>query len=463
MSQKLNTPKGTRDFSSLELKKREYLLNVLKDCFKSFNFQEIQTPSFENLTTLTGKYGDDEDNLMFKILSSGDKIKKADIDAFKNNKLSKFSNSLSDKALRYDLTVPLSRFISQNLNNISFPFKRFQTQLVWRAERPQRGRYREFLQCDVDIIGESNILHELECIKVYDSVFNRLGLPKVDLRINNRQILEGVSKLMKLETVTEIASVLDKTDKIGIDGVLKELKDRNLSDDSINLLKSLLDIKGTNQEKIENLRTIFDSNNISLNGVDLLDEIIYTSQKFNLNNINIKVDLSLARGLSYYTGTIIEVSSPKEYEIGSIGGGGRYDDLVQKNNPKLSGFGISFGFDRIFMILDELRLFPSELNSSKSFLFLNFGLELDSILSYLDKLREKNITCELYPSNVKIKKQLDYANQKGIDYVVIIGDEEVKSNIFKLKNMKSGSQSSIDISNLLSEIESISWSDYTIF
>ena len=456
MSQKLNTPKGTRDFSSLELKKREYLLNVLKDCFKSFNFQEIQTPSFENLTTLIGKYGDDEDNLMFKILSSGDKIKKADIDAFKNNKLSKFSNSLSDKALRYDLTVPLSRFISQNLNDISFPFKRFQTQLVWRAERPQRGRYREFLQCDVDIIGESNILHELECIKVYDSVFNRLGLPKVDLRINNRQILEGVSKLMKLETVTEIASVLDKTDKIGIDGVMKELKDRNLSDDSINLLKSLLDIKGTNQEKIENLRTIFDSNNISLNGVDLLDEIIYTSQKFNLNNINIKVDLSLARGLSYYTGTIIEVSSPKEYEIGSIGGGGRYDDLVQKNNPKLSGFGISFGFDRIFMILDELRLFPSELNSSKSFLFLNFGLELDSILSYLDKLREKNITCELYPSNVKIKKQLDYANQKGIDYVVIIGDEEVKSNIFKLKNMKSGSQSSIDISNLLSEIESIS-------
>ena len=456
MSQKLNTPKGTRDFSSLELKKREYLLNVLKDCFKSFNFQEIQTPSFENLTTLTGKYGDDEDNLMFKILSSGDKIKKADIDAFKNNKLSKFSNSLSDKALRYDLTVPLSRFISQNLNDISFPFKRFQTQLVWRAERPQRGRYREFLQCDVDIIGESNILHELECIKVYDSVFNRLGLPKVDLRINNRQILEGVSKLMKLQTVTEIASVLDKTDKIGIDGVMKELKDRNLSDDSINLLKSLLDIKGTNQEKIENLRTIFDSNNISLNGVDLLDEIIYTSQKFNLNNINIKVDLSLARGLSYYTGTIIEVSSPKEYEIGSIGGGGRYDDLVQKNNPKLSGFGISFGFDRIFMILDELRLFPNELNSSKSFLFLNFGLELDSILSYLDKLREKNITCELYPSNVKIKKQLDYANQKGIDYVVIIGDEEVKSNIFKLKNMKSGSQSSIDISNLLSEIESIS-------
>ena len=456
MSQKLNTPKGTRDFSSLELKKREYLLNVLKNCFKSFNFQEIQTPSFENLTTLTGKYGDEEDNLMFKILASGDKIKKADIDAFKDNKLSEFSNSLSDKALRYDLTVPLSRFISQNLNDISLPFKRFQTQLVWRAERPQKGRFREFLQCDVDIIGESNILNELECIKVYDSVFKRLGMPKVDLRINNRQILEGVSKLMKLENVNDIASILDKTDKIGADGVLKELKDRNFLDDSVNQLKSLLNIKGTNNEKIKSLRSLFSSNNISLSGVDLLEEIIKTSQKFNLNNININVDLSLARGLSYYTGTIIEVSSPEEFNIGSIGGGGRYDNLVQENNPRLSGFGISFGFDRIFLILEELKLFPNELDSSKSFLFLNFGLEkLDNIISYVDQLREKNIICELYPLDVKIKKQMDYANQKGVDYVIIIGDEETKSNIFKLKDMKSGDQSSFDISNLLTEIESL--------
>ena len=456
MSQKLNTPKGTRDFSSLELKKREYLLNVLKNCFKSFNFQEIQTPSFENLTTLTGKYGDDEDNLMFKILSSGDKIKKADIDAFKNNKLSKFSNSLSDKALRYDLTVPLSRFISQNLNDISFPFKRFQTQLVWRAERPQKGRYREFLQCDVDIIGESNILNELECIKVYDTVFNKLGMPKVNLRINNRQILEGVSKLMKLESVTEIASILDKTDKIGVDGVMKELKDRDLPDDSVNQLKTLLNIQGTNQEKIKNLRSLFNSNKILSNGVDLLEEIIKTSQKFNFKNININVDLSLARGLSYYTGTIIEVSSPKEFNIGSIGGGGRYDDLVQKNNPRLSGFGISFGFDRIFLILEELKLFPNELNTSKSFLFLNFGLEnLDTLISYVDRLREKNIVCELYPSDVKIKKQMDYANQKGIDYVIIIGQEELRSNNFKLKDMKSGDESTININNLLSEIENL--------
>ena len=281
-------------------------------------------------------------------------------------------------------------------------------------------------------------------------------MPKVDLRINNRQILEGVSKLMNLESVTEIASILDKTDKIGVDGVMKELKDRNFSDDSINQLKSLINIKGTNDEKIKNLRSLFSSNNISLSGVDLLEEIIKTSEKFNLNNININVDLSLARGLSYYTGTIIEVSSPEEFNIGSIGGGGRYDDLVQKNNPRLSGFGISFGFDRIFLILKELKLFPSELDSSKSFLFLNFGLEkLNNIISHVDQLREKNIICELYPSDVKIKKQMDYANQKGVDYVIIIGDEEVKSNIFKLKDMKTGDQSSLDISNLLTEIENL--------
>ena len=281
-------------------------------------------------------------------------------------------------------------------------------------------------------------------------------MPKVDLRINNRQILEGVSKLMKLESVNEIASTLDKADKIGVDGVIEELKDRDLSDYSVNQLKSILNIKGNNEDNIKNLRSLFSSNNISLSGVDLLEEIIKTSQKFNLNNININVDLSLARGLSYYTGTIIEVSSPEEFNIGSIGGGGRYDNLVQENNPRLSGFGISFGFDRIFLILEELKLFPSELDSSKSFLFLNFGLEkLDNIMSYVDQLREKNIICELYPLDVKIKKQMDYANQKGVDYVIIIGDEEIKSNIFKLKDMKSGDQSSFDISNLLTEIENL--------
>mgnify|MGYP005635919809 FL=1 len=457
MSQKINTPKGTRDFSSLELKKRDYLLNILKQCFKTFNFQEIQTPSFENLSTLTGKYGDEEDNLIFKILSSGEKIKKADTEALKDNKLIKFSNSLSDKALRYDLTVPLSRFISQNLNNLSFPFKRFQTQLVWRAERPQRGRYREFLQCDVDIIGESNYFNEVECIKVYDTVFNRLSMPKVNLRINNRQILEGISQLMNLDSVNEIASVLDKTDKIGVDGVINELKKKNISDSAINQLNFFLDLKGSNQEKINNLRVKFSSNKISTDGLDLLEKVINTSRKFNLKNIDISFDLSLARGLSYYTGTIIEVSSPDEFDIGSIGGGGRYDDLVQKNNPRLSGFGISFGFDRICLILDELNLFPSELESSKSFMFLNFNLEkIDNLLVYIDQLRENDIRCEFYPTDTKIKKQMEYANQRGIDFVVIVGEEELNKNIFKLKDMSSGKESSFNLNDIVSELESLS-------
>jgi histidyl-tRNA synthetase len=457
MSQKLNTPKGTRDFSSFELKKRDYLLNILKDCFKAFNFQEIQTPSFENLTTLTGKYGDEEDNLMFKILSSGDKIKKADTEALKNDKLTKFSNSLSDKALRYDLTVPLSRFVSQNLNNLSFPFKRFQTQLVWRAERPQRGRYREFLQCDVDIVGESNFLNEVECIKIYDSVFKRLSMPKVNLRINNRQILDGISQLMNLESVNEIAPVLDKSDKIGYEGVIKKLTEKNISYSSINQLKFFLELNGSNQDKINSIRTKFISNNISIDGVDLLEKIINTSQKFNLNNVNLIFDLSLARGLSYYTGTIIEVSSPDEFNIGSIGGGGRYDNLVQENNPRLSGFGISFGFDRICLLLDELNLFPNELDSSKSFLFLNFGLDkIDKLLVFVDQLRENNITCELYPSDIKIKKQMDYANQKGIDYVVIIGEDELKKSIFKIKDMSNGAESTFNLSDIVTEIEKLS-------
>ena len=457
MSQKLNTPKGTRDFSSFELKKRDYLLNILKDCFKAFNFQEIQTPSFENLTTLTGKYGDEEDNLMFKILSSGDKIKKADTEALKNDKLTKFSNSLSDKALRYDLTVPLSRFVSQNLNNLSFPFKRFQTQLVWRAERPQRGRYREFLQCDVDIVGESNFLNEVECIKIYDSVFKRLSMPKVNLRINNRQILDGISQLMNLESVNEIAPVLDKSDKIGYEGVIKKLTEKNISDSSINQLKFFLELKGSNQDKINSIRTKFISNNISVDGVDLLEKIINTSQKFNLNNVNLIFDLSLARGLSYYTGTIIEVSSPDEFNIGSIGGGGRYDNLVQENNPRLSGFGISFGFDRICLILDELNLFPNKLDSSKSFLFLNFGLDkIDKLLIFIDEIRQKNIACEIYPSDNKIKKQMDYANQKGINYVVIIGEDELKNSIFKIKDMSNGAESKFNLNNIVSEIEKLS-------
>ena len=441
MSQKLNTPKGTRDFSSLELKKRNYLLKVLRDSFKSFNFQEIQTPSFENLSTLTDKYGDEEDSLMFKILSSGEKVKKADINSLNDGKLSKFANSLSDKALRYDLTVPLSRFVQQNLNEITLPFKRFQTQLVWRADRPQKGRYREFLQCDVDIIGEKNFLNEVECIKVYDHVFENLGLPKLVLRINNREILEGISNIMNLESLSEISSTLDKSDKIGIDGVVDELSKKGIKTESIDKLIFFLDTKGSNKSKIDLVRKEFNSKNIPSHAIDSIEKIINTCNQFKLNNIEIEFDLSLARGLGYYTGTIVEVSSPKDFSLGSIGGGGRYDDLVQKNNPKLSGFGISFGFDRIFLILEELDLFPNLLDSSKSFLFLNFGTDkISNFINSVNQLRKDGIVCEIYPVDVKIKKQLDYANKKGIDFVVIIGDDELKKDIFKVKDMSKGEE-----------------------
>jgi|TARA_A100001234_G_scaffold12999_1_gene10579 histidyl-tRNA synthetase len=458
MSQKLNTPKGTRDFSSLELKKRNYLLKVLRDSFKSFNFQEIQTPSFENLSTLTDKYGDEEDSLMFKILSSGEKVKKADISSLNDGKLSKFANSISDKALRYDLTVPLSRFVQQNLNEITLPFKRFQTQLVWRADRPQKGRYREFLQCDVDIIGEKNFLNEVECIKVYDHVFENLGLPKLVLRINNREILEGISKIMNLESLSEISSTLDKSDKIGIDGVVDELSKKGMKTESIDKLIFFLNIKGSNKSKIDLVRKEFNSKNIPSNSIDSIEEIINTCNQFKLNNIEIEFDLSLARGLGYYTGTIVEVSSPKDFSLGSIGGGGRYDDLVQKNNPKLSGFGISFGFDRIFLILDELNLFPNLLDSSKSFLFLNFGTDkISNFIDSVNQLRKDGIVCEIYPVDVKIKKQLDYANKKGIDFVVIIGDDELKKDIFKVKDMSKGEELTFtQIDSLAEKIKEIS-------
>ncbi len=458
MSQKLNTPKGTRDFSSLELKKRNYLLKVLRDSFKSFNFQEIQTPSFENLSTLTNKYGDEEDSLMFKILSSGEKVKKADINSLNDGKLSKFANSISDKALRYDLTVPLSRFVQQNLNEITLPFKRFQTQLVWRADRPQKGRYREFLQCDVDIIGEKNFLNEVECIKVYDHVFENLGLPKLVLRINNREILEGISKIMNLESLSEISSTLDKSDKIGIDGVVDELSKKGIKTESVDKLIFFLNIKGSNKNKIDLVRKEFNSKNIPSHSIDSIEKIINTCNQFKLNNIEIEFDLSLARGLGYYTGTIVEVSSPKDSNLGSIGGGGRYDDLVQKNNPKLSGFGISFGFDRIFLILEELNLFPNLLDSSKSFLFLNFGTnKISNFIDSVNQLRKNGIVCEIYPIDVKIKKQLDYANKKEIDFVVIIGDDELKNDIFKVKDMSKGEELTFNqIDSLAEKIKEIS-------
>ena len=451
MSSKPNTPKGTRDFSSDQIVKRNYILKILVDSFNCFNYSEIQTPSFETLNTLTGKYGDDQDNLMFKIISSGEKVKKANIDALKKEELNKFSNSISDKALRYDLTVPLARYVSQNLNNLNFPFKRYQTQLVWRAERPQKGRYREFLQCDADIIGESSYLQVVESILLCDLIFDKLGFKNLKLRINDRRILEDVAKKIGVENFSDFAIIIDKIDKIGLDEVITQLKGKGLKEDSISILKDFFSLTESTERKIEKIK-----NNIDSNSFDELLNIISAISKTKLKVLEIDFDLSLARGLSYYTGIILEVSSPESFSIGSIAGGGRYDNLIQVGNNNLSGFGLSFGFDRIYMILEELNLFPDAINNEKTFLFINFDNKIsEEILNYINNLRYEGIICELYPKSVKLKKQLDYANKKNFDFVVLIGEDEIKNNSFVLKNMSSGNQVSYNIDKIEKEIKKL--------
>ncbi|HJO71223.1 MAG TPA: histidine--tRNA ligase [Flavobacteriaceae bacterium] len=452
MSSKPNTPKGTRDFSSDQIVKRNYILKILLDSFKSFNYSEIQTPSFETLTTLTGKYGDYEDNLMFKIISSGEKIKKADIDALNKEELNKFSNSISDKALRYDLTVPLARYVSQNFNNLNFPFKRYQAQLVWRAERPQKGRYREFLQCDADIIGESSYLQVVESILLCDMIFDKLSFKNLKLRINDRRILEDLAKKIGVENFNDFAIIIDKIDKIGLEEVIGQLKENGLKEDSINILKDFFSLTDSPQRKIEKIKNSIDSNSF-----DELSNIISSLSKTKLKVLEIDFDLSLARGLSYYTGIILEVSSPESFSIGSIAGGGRYDNLIQVgNNNNLSGFGLSFGFDRIYLILEELNLFPDTINNDKTFLFINFENDIsEEILNSITNLRYEGIICELYPKNVKIKKQLDYANKKNFDFVVLIGKDEIKNKSFVLKNMISGDQMSYKIDTIEEEIKKL--------
>jgi histidyl-tRNA synthetase len=453
MSSKSNTPKGTRDFSSDQIVKRNYILKILVDSFKYFNYSEIQTPSFENLETLTGEYEDDQDGLMFKIISSGEKIKRADIDSLNKGELIKFSNSISDKALRYDLTVPLARYVSQNLNNINFPFKRYQTQLVWRAERPQRGRYREFLQCDVDIVGQSSYLQVIESIQLCDMVFDKLGFKNLKLRINDRRILESLAKTTGIENFLEFVITIDKLDKIGLEEVIKLLKDKGAKEDAIDNLKDLFSLSESPKKKIEKIIDRFDSNLF-----DELSNIISALSKIKLKVLEIDFDLSLARGINYYTGIVLEVSSPENLPIGSVAGGGRYDNLIQQvgKNINLSGFGLSFGFDRIYLILQELNLFPDTIDDQKTFLFINFDNNIsEEILNSITNLRYQGIICELYPSNVKIKKQLDYANKKNFDYVVLIGEDEMNNDSFVLKNMSSGEQNSYKMNTIEDEIKKL--------
>ena len=453
MSIKPSTSKGTRDFSSEEIVKRNYIKNKLQKAFECYGFSPIETPTFEKLDTLTGVYGNEGDRLVFKILNSGDKIKKANISALSNGEDKKFIYSISEKALRYDLTVPFARYVAQHQNNLIFPFRRYQIQPVWRADRPQHGRFQEFYQCDADIVGDKSLLQELEVLSLYNKAFIDLKIKGFTMKVNHRKILAGIVSLLGAKSrLYDFTVILDKLDKIGKDGVFKELKYNNFSIESIKKLKNLLDIQGTPTQKINKLKKLLSSEKEALIGLNELEFIFDNIQSKKESHANLELDLTLARGLHYYTGMIVEIEPPSGTKIGSIGGGGRYDDLAGKFGLKnMSGIGISFGFERIYLLMEELNLFPDTLQTKIKVMFTNFGKEAIQIsYKFVNQLRELNISCEIYPTEAKLKKQLSYANSKKIENVVLIGSEELKQENFVLKNMESGTQETYPLSELIS-------------
>ena len=449
MSYKASIPKGTRDFSATEMVKRKYVFAVMETSFQKFGFSCIETPSMENLETLTGKYGEEGDRLIFKILNSGDFLSKANVDADSTSK--SVVSFISDKALRYDLTVPFARYVVQNRNDITFPFKRYQMQPVWRADRPQKGRFREFFQCDADLIGTNSLLAEVELIQLYDEVFSCLGLENFSIQFNNRKVLSGIAEVIgESEKLIDITVCLDKLDKIGKEKVQSEMLSKGVSDKAIIQLSPLFDLVGSNDDKLAKLKSFLSSSEVGLKGIEEIEFVLNTINNLGLKKAKIELNVNLARGLNYYTGAIMEVTA-QDYQIGSLGGGGRYDDLTGIFGLKdVSGVGISFGFDRTYMVMDALNLFP-ELSASKTrVLFVNFGKDESMYcLSLLRDLRSEGISSELYPSSVKLKKQMQYANQKGVEFTVIVGEEEMKSGLLTIKNMKEGSQQNIKFEEFL--------------
>ena len=456
MAQKPSIPKGTRDFSPIEVAKRNYIFGVIKSSFERFGFQPIETPSFENSDTLMGKYGDEGDRLIFKILNSGDYLSKADEDAYNEKDSNKLTSSISDKALRYDLTVPFARYVVQHQNDIVFPFKRYQIQPVWRADRPQKGRFREFYQCDADVVGSTSLLQEVELVQLYDDVFEKLGLENVTIKINNRKILSGIAEVIGAkDKLIDFTVALDKLDKIGEEKVKEEMISKGISAEGITKLKPLFSLKGTFESQIESLNDILSSSEEGLKGIEELAFINTAINNVGLKTANLQLDVTLARGLNYYTGAIFEVSAPEKVQMGSIGGGGRYDDLTGIfGMPDVSGVGISFGLDRIYLVLEELNLFPETVSDSVEVLFINFGEEeAFYCLKAISKLREVGISTEIYPDTAKMKKQMNYANKRDIPYVVLVGEEEMKAQSYTLKNMKSGEQTKCSLEDLIKAIQ----------
>lgn len=454
MASKPRISKGTRDFNSQQIANRDYIFSTIKSNFKRFGFSPIETPSFELSETLLGKYGDEGDRLIFKILNSGEKVKKADLSALENNQLARFSNSLSDKALRYDLTVPFARYVVQYQNDITFPFKRYQIQPVWRADRPQKGRFQEFFQCDADAVGSDSLWQEVEFIQLYDAVFTDLKLKGVIIKINNRKILAAIAeRIGAQDKLIDFTVALDKLDKIGIDKVKEEMLSKGISSDGIALLTPLLKISGDFKAQLKALSSLFRTSQIGMEGLFELEFIADKIIDLGLQSTTLKLDITLARGLNYYTGAIFEVSAPDGITMGSIGGGGRYDDLTSIFGLKgLSGVGISFGLDRIALVLEELGLFPENNTQTTQVLFVNFGAK-EGLYCYkaIQSLRSNGIVAELYPDALKLKKQITYAYRRDIPYVVLVGDQEMNSNTYTLKTMLDGSQKTLDLKALISQ------------
>jgi len=448
MAQKPSIPKGTRDFSPAVMLKRNYIMEVIKKAFQTFGYLPIETPSMENLSTLMGKYGEEGDRLIFKILNSGDFLKK--VDANSDFEAKKMTSKISEKALRYDLTVPFARYVVQNQNDITLPFKRYQIQPVWRADRPQKGRFREFYQCDADVVGSRSLLYEVELIQLYDKVFTDLRLSAI-IKLNNRKILSGIAEVIGEEDkLIDITVAIDKLDKIGLEKVKEEMQTKGVSDAAIEKLDPILNMKGDAKQKLVTMREVLATSAIGLEGVQEIQTVIDKIAVLGLESAELDFDLTLARGLNYYTGSIFEVQA-KGVQMGSIGGGGRYDDLTGIFGLKdMPGIGISFGLDRIYLVLEELGLFPSLEADFTQVLFVNFGeKEADYCLKVLRDLRKAGINSELYPDPAKMKKQMNYANKKGIPYVVLVGEDEMNSGLLTVKNMDDGSQSNINVVDMI--------------
>jgi len=440
MAQKPSIPKGTRDFSPVEMVKRNYIFDTIKEVFQLYGFMPIETPSMENLSTLMGKYGEEGDKLLFKVLNSGDYISKVRPEVLDARNSVKLTTKISEKGLRYDLTVPFARYVVQHRNDITFPFKRYQIQPVWRADRPQKGRYREFYQCDVDVVGSNSLLNEVELIQIVDEVYKRLNL-NVLVKLNNRKVLAGIAEIIgEADRIIDITVAIDKLDKIGLDNVNKEMLEKGIPQEAIDTLQPIILLSGSNTEKLNKLKDVLSASEVGMKGIEELETVFNYLNDLDVTT-EVELDLTLARGLNYYTGAIFEVKS-KDMEFGSITGGGRYDDLTGIFGLKdVSGVGISFGADRIYDVLEQMDRFPAETVNTTKVMFVNFGEKEEKYcLPILAKLRTNGVKSEIFPGSAKMKKQMNYANDKHIPFVIMVGETEMEEGLLSLKDMETGEQ-----------------------